>query len=321
MKTLLAVITSVALCLTVSAASKSPAKPALEASGSAPVSATANDAENTLNSPLQLFLGTVRTRADQQGISLAVDYGKKLADEANRAFTRRSVNISGKHPVFFKMTPDFHLNTGDKDAFEGLVAKVKANWVILPPFKTINVPGAKDPVIMPDPDGWFQVVTVAGGVETDGSFETINGIVEVGWEPEVIPRIGGWQIYGGIYAQGGYKFARNTKAINNTVGGETPGDNDQSKEREDDVLGRLKATVDIKSPEWNIGIMDTKFRLIAGTTVWYDFVNSEMYHSVKGVARFSLSKKQHFDLKYEHGSGAPNFNRGDQVSAGLTVEF
>jgi hypothetical protein len=322
MKNLLIAIAVAAVCLPADAAPKP--KPAATPPASAPAAAGAPVAplaeKSTRESTLEAFFGTVRTSAQERGIALAIDYGEKLALQANKAFTRRAVDISGSHPTFFKMTPDFHLKTGDKDAFDGVVAKLKANWVILPPFKDVEVPGASVRISMPDPEGWFHVITLAGGLESDGSFKTINGLIEAGWEPEVIPAIGGWQVYTGLYLQGGYKFARDDR--NDTGNGDqAAGDKDQSAEKENDILGRFKATLDIKSPEWNIGISDAKLRLIGGATVWYDFVNGEVYHSVKGVARFSLSERQHFDLKYEHGSGAPNFNRGDQFSAGLTILF
>lgn len=273
-----------------------------------------------IESQVEVFLGSVRTRAEERGIALALDYGKKLAGMANKAFDIRNVDISGKHPVFFKMTPDFHLNTGDKDAFDGVVAKIKANWVIYPGIIEVPVPGASKPIKMPDPDGLFHVLTVAGGVETDGRFKTVNGLIELGWEPEIIPPVGGWQLYGGVFAQGGYKF-KGDGAGTAVPAGKTAGDIDQSMEKDGDALARLKATAEIKSPEWNIGILDSKLRLIASGTVWYDMINSEVYHNVKGVARFTLDAKRHFDLKYEHGSGAPNFNEGDQFSAGLALLF
>jgi hypothetical protein len=54
---------------------------------------------------------------------------------------------------------------------------------------------------------------------------------------------------------------------------------------------------------------------------WYDFLNGEVYYTIQGKLRFYLTqnKDKFFDFKYQKGSGAPNFNQGDQFGMGLTV--
>jgi len=158
------------------------------------------------HSPLSVFLGTVRTRAEDQALNLAVDYGKKLAEAANQALSLDAASVSGSHPTYFLLSPDIHINTGDKDAFQGILAKIKANLVVLPPFIKMRPPGAEHDLWIPNPDGLFQVFTLSAGTETDGRFKTVDGLVELGWEPEWLPKRNGWKIYPGLYAQGGYKF-------------------------------------------------------------------------------------------------------------------
>lgn len=40
-----------------------------------------------------------------------------------------------------------------------------------------------------------------------------------------------------------------------------------------------------------------------------------------GTLRVYVSKDRYFDFTFERGSGAPNFNKGDQFSANLTGTF
>lgn len=40
-----------------------------------------------------------------------------------------------------------------------------------------------------------------------------------------------------------------------------------------------------------------------------------------GKIRFYFSDDKFFDLEYQKGSGAPNFNEGDQYGLVLTVTF
>jgi hypothetical protein len=272
------------------------------------------------DSPLSVFLGSVRTRAENKALSLAVDYGKKLAESANQALSLDSVSVSGKHPKYFLLTPDIHLKTGDEDAFQGILAKIKANLVVLPPFIKMRPPGAEHDLLIPDPDGLFHVFTLSAGTETDGRFKTVNGLIELGWEPEWLPKPNGWKIYPGVYMQSGYKFVGNAVASPMT-NGVTEGDVDQSSEQENEALGRAKASLEIASPTWNVMNTGLKFGLIGSGAIWYDIINTEVYHSVKGIARVILAPKKYFDLIYEHGAGAPTFNKGDQFSAGITIEF
>ena len=54
---------------------------------------------------------------------------------------------------------------------------------------------------------------------------------------------------------------------------------------------------------------------------WYDILNKTTYFSLEGKLRFFVGKNRYFDFVYQKGSGAPNFNKGDQYGINLTVGF
>jgi hypothetical protein len=100
----------------------------------------------------------------------------------------------------------------------------------------------------------------------------------------------------------------------------TGGAADQSKEKTGDGLARMKLDSGIDFKLASFGL-DRDVTLIANATGWYDIAHSATYHRLEAILRLSLSKDRFFDLTYENGSGAPNFNKGSQFSANLTVQF
>jgi hypothetical protein len=48
-------------------------------------------------------------------------------------------------------------------------------------------------------------------------------------------------------------------------------------------------------------------------------MNSEVYYKLSGKIRFLLNKDYCFDLGYEKGSGAPNFNQDEQFTTNLGI--
>jgi hypothetical protein len=97
---------------------------------------------------------------------------------------------------------------------------------------------------------------------------------------------------------------------------------DQSKEKADNAIFRVKSSfgVDTKSL---FKISGVGVGLIGNADVWYDFLNSQIYYTLQSKIRFYLTDNQdkYFDLHYQKGSGAPNFNEGDQFGIGLTITF
>ena len=64
-----------------------------------------------------------------------------------------------------------------------------------------------------------------------------------------------------------------------------------------------------------------RVQVIGRGNVWMDFLNAAEYYRLEGTLRIPLADDKFFDLNWERGSGAPNFNKGDQWSANLTVTF
>ena len=88
------------------------------------------------------------------------------------------------------------------------------------------------------------------------------------------------------------------------------------------TIFRIKGSfaIDTKSL---INISGVGVGLWGSADAWYDILNSEIYYRLEGTVRFFLSanKDKFFSLNYQKGSGAPNFNQGEQFGMGLTVTF
>lgn len=96
---------------------------------------------------------------------------------------------------------------------------------------------------------------------------------------------------------------------------ETGGAADESKEAADDEILRVKIDATAK-----LGDSDAFVNFLPSLQGWYDISNSETYYRIEAVLRFNIINR-HFDVRYEKGSGAPNFNEGRQISAGMTMSF
>ena len=269
-------------------------------------------AAELLKQPLSLSLGTLQTRAREAALRLAIDYGNSLVRNDEYLHV-----TSGT--AFWKVEPEFHILSGDEDAFQGVVAKIKALHVQFS-RELIDVDG----VMVPNLDKPIHTFPFSAGAEADGDFQTVNGIAEVGYVPWLSGPPWDW-VSAGVFLQAGYKFRRDEDADEERSGDEAArdgnaGDIDQSAEEEQETIARLKASLLLKTPEYPI-LSTFHVQLLGGADGWFDAINSEVYHRVTGTFRIVLSKDRYFDLTYEHGSGAPNFNRGDQFSANLTVTF
>jgi hypothetical protein len=254
--------------------------------------------------PLSVTLGALRTEAANAGIRLAADYVENTFDKSARVFAdANSRNV-------FLLVPEAHILTGDKDAFQGIVAKLTGLETFFP--RDIEIPGG---VSMPNLDATIQTMPFAAGVESDGKFKNVDALLEVGYVPWLPPPFR-FRVRPGIFLQGGYKFARGTSPT-----GTSAGDTDQSSEPGKSGLLRGKQSLVIDSWEWPLLTTPVKFKVMGSADVWEDIVNSAIYHRVTGTFRIIISKDRYWDMKYEHGSGAPNFNRGDQFSTNITVAF
>lgn len=270
------------------------------------------------NTPLSISLGTVRTEAEASAVRFAIDY----LEELDLNIENSEISSDGQSGSYLFLTPELSIQSGDQDNFNGLIAKITGNYMLFDvDHDDIGVPTVASGNLV-------NVIPVSFGFESDEDFSTVSSIVEVGYVPWYLgnhkyklginPKVG-------FFLQGGYKF--DVKRDSNQSGG----DRDESAESPDSGLFRIKAAGGIDIPLLSLNDRKVSFlparktarsiNFMADLAGWYDIVNSEIYHKVNTTLRFSLTKDKHFDLKYENGSGAPNFNEGEQFSANLTIQF
>ena len=260
---------------------------------------------------VQLELGTIKTELKQNAINIGINYVRSL----DSLFKIQDILLTGNSSLF-QLTPQFNVQTGTGDAFSSINAKLTG---IIICFSKTTVAGQ----ITPNTSKAFQTFPISAGIETNNKFNIINGIIEAGWVPW-------YQTQGntktptflkhtkfGLFVQGGYKYSVDTTG-KTAVGGEI----DQSKEKADNSIFRAKGSfgIDTKSL-FELSGVGVGVGLVGNADGWYDFFNGQVYYAIQGKMRFYLAqnKDKYFDLKYQKGSGAPNFNQGDQFGIGLTV--
>ncbi|NVO19710.1 MAG: hypothetical protein HXX13_08420 [Bacteroidetes bacterium] len=266
---------------------------------------------NAQEKPLQISLNTIKTELKKG----AIGYGIKYLKTEDSLFKVQDL-FGAKENYLYQFTPQFLIQSGNEDAFSAITAKISGIFMF---FHQTTIAG----LVTPNTSRGFQTFPISAGIETNNMFNIVNCILEAGWVPW-------YQTVGnshtpellkhtkiGFFIQGGYKFA-----IDSTGKAALGGEADQSKEAKDHAIFRTKGSfgIDTKSLV-NIGSIGIG---IAGTADgWYDFLNSEVYYALQGKARFYLTKSldRYFEFNYQKGSGAPNFNKGDQFGFGLTITF
>jgi hypothetical protein len=266
-----------------------------------------------------LSIGTLRTEAARAAIRLAVKYAKEY--ESIFVVADTSHLRPGSRTWFFDASPQVEMLTGDEDSFQGVVAKLTGNLVNARVIKLLDE-RTRDPLpgfVIDRDTGIIAVLPTSIGVESDGGFRTVNALGEVGLVP-LFPKQfqrPHLQYRLGVFLQAGYKFGVDSISDSAATQG---GGTDESKEEPESGLfrsrarGHLDVGVPFKPLQGNI-------RLLGDGSVWYDFLNSETYYRLEATFRLPLDQERHFDFKFERGSGAPNFNTGEQFSANLTIVF
>ena len=260
--------------------------------------------------PVKLNISTIQTELEQEALSLGIEYVQSL----DSLFKKQDILVAQKNSLF-QLTPAFDIQTGTNDAFSSITAKLSG---ILMTFKDTTIAG----VVTPNTSRGFQTFPLSVGFETNKQFSIINGIAEIGWVPwyqtvgnKKTPE---WLKHTkfGVFLQSGYKFEVDTSQV--LVGGEI----DESSENVEDVIFRAKGSFGIDT-ETLFELSGVGVGLVGNADGWYDFMNSEIYYTLEAKVRFYLSqqKDKFFDFEYQKGSGAPNFNQGDQFVIGLTVTF
>jgi hypothetical protein len=258
--------------------------------------------------PLSVKLGAIKTALKDNAINLGLRYLNSL----DSLWEEQDYLFDGDHSLFLVM-PDVEIQTGSSDAFSSVNVKATGLWML---FKTTEVAG----VITPDTEKLFHTFPMSLGLETNNRFDRINTILEIGyvpWYQSAARKTPEWikKTKLGFFIQGGYKFALDTAEVY-TAGGAI----DESMEELNDPLFRVKGSFGIDTRPI-IKLNYLRMGLVGYADGWYDFMNSQVYHKIEGKIRMYLSPKTYFDFEYQNGSGAPNFNEGDQVGMALTVLF
>lgn len=256
-------------------------------------------------SPLSVSLGAIRTDAEASAVNFFIKYTKDLPDIFKPC--------QGTTGCLLDLTPDIKIETGDKDSFNGIILKLAGNFI---KFYETNNPAPHTV----DTDRMFHAFPIAIQVETNRNFDNVSTLLETGYVPFYLreskthlklglnPKIG-------VFLQAGYKF----KGNENT---ETDGAIDQSEESPNSSLLRLRFNLDANVPIMPLSDKNEYgISIIPKATGWYDIANAAFYNSVEVVVRLSIAKNKHFDFKYQHGSGEPNFNKGDQFGTYITMQF
>jgi len=261
--------------------------------------------------PLQLSIGTIRTALKQN----AVDFGFKYIQSYDSLFRQQDILLTGDKSLF-QITPEFNVLSGTADAFSSIDLKLSGLFMF---FQTTEVAG----ITTPATNRYMHLLPVNLGIETNNTFSVVNGIFEVGYVPwyqsPMMKNVPDWLKHtkAGIFLQAGYKFGSDTTNLN-LQGGQT----DESLENADSGIFRLKGSfaIDTKSL---IRVSLLEVGLWGSADAWYDILNNEIYYRLEGTVRFFLSENRDkfFSLNYQKGSGAPNFNQGDQFGMGLTISF
>ena len=253
---------------------------------------------------LDLNIGTARTELRNNALRFGVNYAADV-------FSGFSDGISGGRKNLFFVMPEFAVEEGSEDAFSSIIVKA-AGFTGL--FKKTSIDGIE----FHDLQRTFHVIPFSAGIETNGAFSILNLIGEAGYFPWYQqPQHGFLRLTRvGVFLQGGYKFSKDTANIKFDGGAKEEG-----KETPGNGVFRAKFTGGINTKNVLKTAKGAGLELIGDGNLWYDIVNSCFYYKLSGKARICFTKKYYFDLFYERGSGAPNFNEGDQFGVNLGVAF
>lgn len=258
-------------------------------------------------SGIDLNLSTLKTSSKSSAIGFGINYLKQY----------NNVELQANKPKgFLNITPELVTQVGTNDAFSQLQLKFSGFYL---KGKVIDVAGLKTI----DSKSTMHIFPLSIGMETNADFSFINTLFEAGYIPYYQAQ-GNTQVSDfvkhtklGLFLQAGYKGKLDTTNNSTFIGGKK----DESEETINSNLLRFKGIFSIDTKNIFLSKDKPGFGLIGTATYWYDFMNRHIYYKLEGVARIYLADNYFFDLKYERGSGAPNFNQGEQFSTGLSIKF
>jgi hypothetical protein len=253
-------------------------------------------------SPFELSLMAIRTDAEKAAVAIAAKYVKSLNVE----------QLLIGEGFLTSFTPQVEIKAGSEGTFSGILASVSGFHAI---FQTTEINGVETP----DSSKYFSVFSFSGGIETDQYLDNISLLAEVGYSP--LLKLDNTYFLGlnpkiGLFAQGGYKLGIGTSET------KTGGAEDKSAEDPNSALLRLKLGGDADFRLLDFGD-NNEFSIDLNPVawLWYDVLHSQIYYNFKGTISLNLDGQTSYDINYEFGSGAPNFNQGGEFSTGLTIRF
>lgn len=270
--------------------------------------------------PLNVSIKTILTDFQNEAIGLAIDYTRSL----DSMFQVQDI-LMAQDKSLFQLTPGINVQTGTEDAFSSIQLKLSGIFMT---FKTTYVGNQ----VTPDLNKGFQTFPISLGIETNNRFNTLNTLAEVGWvpwfkkNPDAKALNPFRTIRFGLFIQSGYKFdfVKDGDAV--TCPMDTMdvcnGGADESAEEPNSFLLRSKASLKIDTQNL-VDLGNVGLGLSGSAHGWYDIKNQAWYYRAEAALRIYFSRKddKYFDIAYQKGSGAPNFNRGSQFGMGLTVAF
>ncbi|GAA4736562.1 hypothetical protein [Flavisolibacter ginsenosidimutans] len=251
-------------------------------------------------------LKTIKTDLKKTALGFAINYLKQyngLEGQIN--------NAKG----FFSFSPEVTALMGTEDAFSQINIKLSGFFL---KAKTTQVAG----LTTLDSRKTMHLFPLSVGAETDGGFSFLNTLFEGGYVPYYQAN-GNTSVNAffkntsvGIFLQAGYK-SKLDSTIKTQIGGKT----DQSSESLNSGLFRAKLDLSIDTKNFFKNPNNVGFGIVGKANYWYDFLNAKFYTRLEGRVRLYLAQNKSFDFIYEKGSGAPNFNTGEQFGAGLSISF
>lgn len=262
------------------------------------------------NTPLDISFGTVRTEAEKAALGILVSYIKKI-DEEYLFTSADPKNAKPGSGWLFDISPEVEIQIGEEDAFNGLIAKFTGNYIR---FETTKI----GDYYTPCSDCFFHAFPLSFGFESDRNFENVSSLLELGYVPFYLKNK--WKLglksKIGLFVQAGYKFEiEDNPEVKE--GGSVP----ETEEEPDSEILRFKLDAGTQINLFSYSKGKQSVSLVPRVRLWSDMANSEIYHKYEATLKFSLGKDKSFDLKYEDGSGAPNFNEGEQFSANISIKY
>ncbi len=256
---------------------------------------------------LSLDIASVRTAFKNTALGIGIDYLKQ--------YNNIDKQFNGKKG-FLTIAPELTARMGTSDAFSQLTLKLSGFYL---KGKVIELEGVK----LIDSKSMMHVFPISIGAESNTDFTFINSLVEVGYVPfyqgqgnkNVSDFLKLTQV--SVFLQAGYKNKIDTVNAANITGGKI----DESEEQVNNGLLRSKVNISLDTKNFFTGKDKPGLGLIGKATWWYDFLNSKTYYRLEVKLRLYLVKNKYFDFTYEKGSGAPNFNQGEQFGTGLSITF